>query len=95
VTKAVTYNDQYRDIEHFSKFVPNGATHIASTVDTNSSKGAPLTTVAFTNPDHSTSLVALNTGTTTQTFTVVYGTHSFDATLPAGGTVTYQWGRIH
>jgi glucosylceramidase len=93
-TLAVTYNDQYRDIEHFSKFVPAGATHIASTVDTNSSKGAPLTTVAFTNPDRSTSLVALNTGTTTQTFTVVYGTHSFDATLPAGGTVTYQWSQI-
>jgi O-glycosyl hydrolase len=24
-TRAVTYNDQYRDIEHFSKFVPPGA----------------------------------------------------------------------
>jgi glucosylceramidase len=95
VTKAVTYNDQYRDIEHFSKFVPAGATHIASTVDTTSSKGAPLTTVAFTNPDRSTSLVALNTGATTQTFTVVYGTHSFDATVPAGGTVTYQWARVN
>jgi glucosylceramidase len=54
-----------------------------------------LSTVAFTDPDHSTVLVALNTGTTTQNFTVVHGTHSFDASLPAGGTVTFQWGRIH
>jgi glucosylceramidase len=75
--------------------VPAGATHIGSTVDTTSSKGAPLQTVAFTNPDRSTVLVALNTGTTTQAFTVVYGTHSFAATVPAGGTVTYQWAQIH
>jgi glucosylceramidase len=96
VTKEVTYNDQYRDIEHFSKFVSAGATHVASTVDSTSSRNTPpLETVAFTNPDRSTTLVALNTGTTTQTFTVVYGTHSFAATLPAGGTVTYQWGQIH
>jgi glucosylceramidase len=39
--------------------------------------------------------VALNTGATTQTFTVVYGTHSFDATVPAGGTVTYQWAHVN
>ena len=32
-TEAVTYNDQYRDIEHFSKFVPTGSVHIAGTVD--------------------------------------------------------------
>ncbi len=95
VTHEVTYNDQYRDLGHFSRFVPGGAVHIGSTVDTTSSKGAPLTTVAFTDPDHSTVLVALNTGATTQNFTVVDGTHSFDATLPAGGTVTYQWGQIH
>ncbi|MFC0435014.1 glycoside hydrolase family 30 beta sandwich domain-containing protein [Kutzneria buriramensis] len=95
VTHEVTYNDQYRDLGHFSRFVPAGAVHIGSTVDTTSSKGAPLTTVAFTDPDHSTVLVALNTGATTQNFTVVYGTHSFDATLPAGGTVTFQWSAIH
>jgi len=96
VTEAVTYNDQYRDLGHFSRFVPGGAVHIASTVDATFGTPKPsLTTVAFTDPDHSTVLVALNTGTTTQNFTVVYGTHSFDASLPAGGTVTFQWGRIH
>jgi glucosylceramidase len=96
VTEAVTYNDQYRDIGHFSRFVPGGAVHIASTVDaTFGTPRATLSTVAFTDPDNSTVLVALNTGTTTQNFTVVYGTHSFVASLPAGGTVTFQWSRIH
>jgi glucosylceramidase len=96
VTEAVTYNDQYRDLGHFTRFVPGGAVHIASTVDATFGTPRPsLSTVAFTDPDHSTVLVALNTGTTTQNFTVVYGTHSFDASLPAGGTVTFQWGRIH
>jgi glucosylceramidase len=96
VTEAVTYNDQFRDIGHFSRFVPGGAVHIASTVDSTFGTPKPtVTTVAFTDPDHSTVLVALNTGTTTQNFTVVYGTHSFDASLPAGDTVTFQWGRIH
>jgi glucosylceramidase len=88
VTKDVTYNDQYRDLGHFAKFVPPGAVHIASTVGGDS----PVTTVAFTDPDHTTVLVALNTGTTTQTFTVISGDQSFQATLTAGATATYQWG---
>ena len=96
VTKAVTYNDQYRDLSHFGRFVPGGAVHIASTVDSTFGTPKPtLTTVAFTNPDHSTVLVALNNGATAQDFTVVYGTHSFVTSLPAGSTVTFQWGRIH
>ncbi|MCU1681493.1 MAG: Glucosylceramidase [Amycolatopsis sp.] len=92
VTKAVTYNDQYRDLEHFAKFVPQGAVHIASTVTYTSGTSTPITTVAFTNPDHTTVLVALNTGTTDKTFSVVSGNQSFQATLSPGATATYQWG---
>jgi glucosylceramidase len=87
VTKAVTYNDQYRDLGHFARFVPPGAVRVASTAS-----GSPVTTVAFTDPDRTTVLVALNTAATAQTFTVVSGTQSFQATLPAGATATYQWG---
>jgi glucosylceramidase len=90
-TRAVTYNDQYRDIEHFSKFVPPGAVHIAASVVYTSGTSTPIQAVAFTNPDRSTALVALNTAKTAQTFTVVSGDRSFDATVPAGATVTFQW----
>lgn len=90
-TRAVTYNDQYRDIEHFSKFVPPGAVHIAASVVYTSGTSTPIQAVAFTNPDRSTALVALNTAKTAQTFTVVSGDRSFDATVPAGATVTFHW----
>ncbi|WP_245787575.1 glycoside hydrolase family 30 protein [Amycolatopsis saalfeldensis] len=90
-TRAVTYNDQYRDIEHFTKFVPPGAVHIAASVVYTSGTGTPIQAVAFTDPDRSTALVALNTAKTAQTFTVVSGGRSFDATVPAGATVTFHW----
>ncbi|HEY4021305.1 MAG TPA: glycoside hydrolase family 30 beta sandwich domain-containing protein, partial [Pseudonocardiaceae bacterium] len=88
-TEAVTYNDQYRDIEHFSKFVPTGSVHIAGTVA--DSSGNPMSAVAFLNPDHSTTVVAYNPDTTPRTFTVVDGSESFVATLAPGARATYQW----
>ncbi|MEV4601940.1 glycoside hydrolase family 30 beta sandwich domain-containing protein [Amycolatopsis sp. NPDC049253] len=90
-TKAVTYNDQYRDIEHFSKFVPPGSVRIASSVVYTSGTSTPIEAVAFTTPDRSTAVVALNTAKTEQKFTVVSGDRSFDATVGAGATVTFQW----
>ncbi|MEU4672267.1 glycoside hydrolase family 30 beta sandwich domain-containing protein [Amycolatopsis sp. NPDC023774] len=90
-TKAVTYNDQYRDIEHFSKFVPPGSVRIASSVVYTSGTSTPIEAVAFTTPDRSTTVVALNTTKTEQKFTVVSGDRSFDATVGAGATVTFQW----
>ncbi|MGW4485303.1 glycoside hydrolase family 30 protein [Amycolatopsis sp. NPDC004368] len=90
-TKAVTYNDQYRDIEHFSKFVPPGAVRIASSVVYTSGDSTPIEAVAFTNPDRSTTVVALNTAKAEQKFTVVSGERSFDATVGAGATATFQW----
>jgi glucosylceramidase len=90
-TGQVTYNDQYRDLEHFARFVPPGAVRIASTTDSTSAPAAPITSVAFTDPDHSTVLVARNTGSGTRPFTVVDGNRSFDAVLAPGQTVTFQW----
>ncbi|WP_279579661.1 glycoside hydrolase family 30 beta sandwich domain-containing protein [Fodinicola feengrottensis] len=89
-TKQVTYNDQYRDIAHFSKFVPKGAVRIASTVR-DTTGATQVDTVAFTNPDRSTVLVASNPGTTAKTFTVMCDGRSFDATLAPGAVATYHW----
>jgi glucosylceramidase len=88
-TEAVTYNDQYRDIEHFSKFVPNGSVHIGGTVADTSDN--PLSAVAFLNPDHTTTVVAYNPDTTIRTFDIVDGSESFVATLAPGARATYQW----
>ncbi len=88
-TEAVTYNDQYRDIEHFSKFVPNGSVHIGGTVADGSD--TPISAVAFLNPDHTTTVVAYNSDTTTRAFDVVDGNESFVATLAPGARATYHW----
>jgi glucosylceramidase len=89
-TEAVTYNDQYRDIEHFSKFVPPGSVHIGGTV-ADATRTNPISAVAFTNPDRTTTVVAYNPGTTTRTFNVVDGNQSFVATLAPGDRATYHW----
>jgi glucosylceramidase len=88
-TEAVTYNDQYRDIEHFSKFVPTGSTHIGGTVADSSDD--PISAVAFLNPDHITTVVAYNPGNASRTFDIVDGSESFVATLAPGARATYQW----
>lgn len=88
-TEAVTYNDQYRDIEHFSKFVPTGSVHIGGTVADPSD--TPISAVAFLTPDHATTVVAYNPGSTSRTFDVMDGSESFVATLAPGARATYQW----
>lgn len=90
-TKAVTYNDQYRDIAHFSKFVPAGSVRIASTFRDTTYGPDPVRTVAFTRPDRKTVVVAWNQGKTPKTFTVVSGDRAFDSTLAPGAVATYTW----
>ena len=89
-TEAVTYNDQYRDIEHFSKFVPAGSVHIGGTVADTANNA--IQAVAFLNPEHTTTVVAYNpSSSATRTFNIVDGSESFTATLTPGERATYQW----
>lgn len=91
-TKAVTYNAQYYSLAHFGKFVENGATRIASTVDNTTNGNSTIQTVAFQNPDNSIALVVQNTSSSTAApFSVVWDGKLFQDTLPAGASATYTW----
>ena len=92
-TEAVTYNDQFRDIEHFSKFVPAGSTHIGGTVADSST--SPIQAVAFRNPDRTTTVVAYNPGSAARSFSVVDGSESFVVTLAPGARATFHWRAGH
>jgi len=91
-TEQVTYNPQYFMLRHFAAFVALGAVRIAS--DTADSSGAPiaLQSVAFRNPDRTTTLVVWNSSTSaSQTFSVLSNGRSFQTTLDPGAIGTYTW----
>ncbi len=81
-----TLDNNYYQLGQISDFVPVGATHIASTVNTHG-----VFTAAFRNPSGQEELVATNVNPTSTTFQVTWnGQGSFSYTLPSKATVTFQ-----
>jgi len=87
-TSQVVNNEEFYAVAHFSKFVRPGAARISVTF-LQSLPG--LTAVAFQNPDGSKALVACNTGTAMQTFTVKQGSRNFAYTVPVQSVVSIVW----
>jgi glucosylceramidase len=86
-TGAATYNVEQYVLGQISKFVKPGAHRVASTdLGTGS-----IRTVAFQNPDLSNVLVALNTSTSAETFSVGWSGQSFTYTIPSGAVETFTW----
>lgn len=84
-TGAVTKATEFYTLGHYSKYVQQGATRIYS------SNTPSIVSVAFLNPDHSKALIAFNNATTSQSFTVTWGTQSFPYTLPSLAAATFTW----
>lgn len=83
---SITRNVSYYIIAHASKFVSPGAVRISS----NTFSGG-IQDVAFKNADGSKVVIALNTGHTSQTFKLKWGSESFSYTLPVGSVVSFKW----
>lgn len=82
---SYTLDNNYYQIGQLSKFVPVGATHIASTVDAHG-----IITAAFRNSNGQEELVATNPTTSSITFETTWnGQGSFSYSLPAKATVTF------
>jgi glucosylceramidase len=84
-TGAVTKDVEYYTLGHYSKYVQQGAARVYS------SNTPAIVSVAFINPDNSKALVAFNNATTSQSFTVTWGTESFSYTLPSLAAATFTW----
>lgn len=82
---SYTLDNNYYQLGQLSKFVPVGATHIASTVDAHG-----VITAAFKNPSGQEELVATNPTSASITFETTWnGQGSFSYTLPAKATATF------
>ncbi len=93
---VVTYNQQYFDIGHVSKFVAPGAVRIysdpcAGAAGCGNEANCALRNVAFKNPDGSKVLVAHNSGAAPASLRVRWGSKAFEYVLPADAVVTFQW----
>ncbi|WP_433887545.1 glycoside hydrolase family 30 protein [Streptomyces sp. CA-111067] len=91
-TGAVTYNDNYYTLGHFSRFVRSGATRVGTAVAAAQDDPGPLQASAFSNPDRSTALVVTNpSATATHTLTITAPGIDVTTTLAPGATATYTW----
>lgn len=81
----VTRNVSYYIIAHASKFVRPGSVRIAS------SQTSTLLTVAFKNPEGKKVMIALNTGTNTETFNIKFNGKAVITSLNGGAVGTYVW----
>ena len=84
-TGAVTKDIEYYTLGHYSKYVLPGAVRIYS------SNTPAIASAAFQNPDGSMALIAFNNSSSSQTFTVQWGTEAFSYTLPSLGAATFTW----
>jgi glucosylceramidase len=84
-TGAVTKAIEFYTLGHYSKYVLPGAVRVYS------SNTPAIASVAFQNPDGSLALIAYNSATTSQTFSVQWGNQSFSCTLPATAAATFTW----
>ncbi|MDP4512017.1 glycoside hydrolase family 30 beta sandwich domain-containing protein [Nonomuraea turcica] len=82
---SYTRNAEYYVLSHAARFVKPGAVRVGST------SSAEVQNVAFINPDGSRVLVALNTTTSAQPFSVTENGLSFVSSLPARSLATYTW----
>ncbi|ATY34037.1 glycoside hydrolase family 30 protein [Sphingomonas psychrotolerans] len=85
-TGAVTRNPEYYALGHASRFVPVGASRIAS-----DSRSGGVETVAFANPDGARVLLAFNAGKETAAFAVASGGRHFAYQLAPNAAVTFRW----
>ncbi|GAB2699227.1 ricin-type beta-trefoil lectin domain protein [Mucilaginibacter koreensis] len=85
ISSSVTRNVSYYIIAHASKFVRPGAVRIGSNI------AGSIQNVAFKNSDGTKVVVALNSGSSSQSFKVLWGNQSFTYTLPAGAVATFNW----
>jgi glucosylceramidase len=86
-TGNATYGNDFYQLGHFSKFVAQGAYHIAGDLNSNG-----LQATGFKNPDGSKVEVVYNSGSSSSTFKVRWNSsQSFAYTLPAGALVTFTW----
>ena len=81
----VTRNVSYYIIAHAAKFVRPGSVRIAS------SNLANLSNVAFKAPNGNKVLLVENENTSSQTFTIKFGSKTVQTMLPAGAVGTYVW----
>lgn len=82
---SYSYNVSYYIIAHAAKFVKTGAVRISSNISGN------IQNVAFKNTDGTRVLLAGNSGSSSSTFKVKWGTQSFTYTLAAGAVATFKW----
>ncbi|MBO0938562.1 glucosylceramidase [Fibrella sp. HMF5335] len=82
---SVSRNVSYYIIAHAAKFVRPGSVRIGSTTPAN------LPNVAFKTPSGSKVLLVENENTSSQTFTIKFGSKTVQTTLPAGAVGTYVW----
>jgi len=88
-TGAVTRNDEYYALAHFSRFVPPGAVRVKST-DTDAEKG--FANVAFLNEAEGTLvLIVVNTHATPRTISVAEGQTRFEYAMPGRSVGTFVW----
>jgi len=89
-TGAITRNDEYYALGHFSRFVLPGAFRVKSN-DTDATKD--LANVAFQNDDGSMVLVIVNIATKPRAVSVVDGENRFTYTMPPESVATFVWNR--
>ncbi|OOQ57899.1 glucan endo-1,6-beta-glucosidase [Mucilaginibacter pedocola] len=82
---SITRNVGYYIIAHASKAVRPGAVRIASNI------AGSIQNVAFKNGDGTKVLIASNSGNSTTSFKVKWGSESFTYSLAAGAVVTFKW----
>lgn len=84
-TGDVTKTTEYYTLGQYSKYVLPGAVRVYS------SNTPAIASVAFTNPDGSTVLVAYNSSSSGQALQVQWGGYAFTYTLPAEAAATFTW----
>jgi len=87
-SSAITFNEEYYSIGHFSKFVRPGAVRISSITPVELTN---MGVVAFLNEDGSKAMVVANYGTEFKTFTVKQGGAFFNYSVPPASVVTIVW----
>lgn len=89
LTGAISRNDEYYAIAHFSRFVLPGAVRVGST---ETDKG--ITNVAFQNTtDGSIVLVMVNSNAEARPISVAEGSNRFEYTMPPKSVATFLWSR--
>jgi glucosylceramidase len=85
IGSTVTRNVSYYIIAHASKFVRPGSVRIGS------NNAGSIVTVAFKNPEGKKVLIALNKGTTTESFNIKFNGKMVTTSLNGGAVGTFVW----